>query len=108
MQNTARRPKVLVFGDGTGIVSHAGGLLVTETARVTGLQAGLSGGLGRWRPSRAVHDPGKIALALGGDCQADVAVLIRADSGGGTREFLNWLAQAGPAAGLLGRVHHDR
>ena len=67
--------------DGPGIVSHAGALLLTETARVTGLQAGLTAGLGRWRSSRAVHDPGKIvtdlavAVALGGDCLADAGVL---------------------------------
>jgi hypothetical protein len=48
---------------------------------VTGLGQGLSGALARWRAPRAVHDPGKIiadlamALALGGDCLADVAVL---------------------------------
>src|ERR1700755_3568337 len=49
--------------------------------RVTGLGGGLSAGLARWRAPRAVHDPGKIvadlaaAVALGGDCLADVAVL---------------------------------
>jgi DDE family transposase len=81
MQNTARRAKVAVSDDGQGIVSHAGALLLTETARVTGLQSGLSAGLGQWRPSRAVHDPGKtvldlaVAVALGGDCLADVSVL---------------------------------
>jgi Transposase DDE domain group 1 len=81
MQNTVSRPKIMVSADGSGIVSQAGALLLTETARITGLRAGLSGGLGRWRASRAVHDPGKIiadlavALALGGDCLADVAML---------------------------------
>jgi hypothetical protein len=81
MQNTARRAKVAVSDDGQGIVSHAGALLLTETARVTGLQSGLSAGLDRWRPSRAVHDPGKtmldlaVTVALGGDCLADVSVL---------------------------------
>jgi len=81
MQNTAGRPKITVSDDGSGIVSHAGAVLLTETARVTGLQGGLSGALGRWRPSRAVHDPGKIvtdlavAVALGGECLADAAVL---------------------------------
>jgi Transposase DDE domain group 1 len=81
MQNTARRGSIAVSDDGQGIVSHAGALLLTETARVTGLQSGLSAGLGRWRPSRALHGPGKIvtdlavAVALGGDCLADVAVL---------------------------------
>jgi Transposase DDE domain group 1 len=41
----------------------------------------LSTGLDRWRAPRAVHDPGKIvadlaaAVALGGDCLANIAVL---------------------------------
>jgi len=62
-------------------VSQAGALLLTQTLQVTGLGRGLSAGLGRWRQARAVHDPGKIiadlavAVALGGDCLADVAVL---------------------------------
>lgn len=81
MQNTVRRPKITVSGDGKGIVSHAGALLLTETARVTGLESGLSQALVRWRLPRAVHDPGKmvldlaVAVALGGDCLADAGVL---------------------------------
>ena len=81
MKNTARRPKITVSADGRGIVSQSGALLLAEAARVTGLGQGLSGGLARWRAPRAVHDPGKIvmdlvvALGLGGDCLADVAVL---------------------------------
>lgn len=81
MQNTARRPKLTVSGNRTGIVARAGALLLTESARVTGLQAGLSAALKRWRPGRAFHDPGKIvsdlvvAVALGGDCLADAGVL---------------------------------
>jgi hypothetical protein len=81
VQNTARRPKITVSADGKGLVSQAGVLLLAEAVRVTGLGQGLAGALGRWRAPRAVHDPGKIltdlavALALGGDCLADVAVL---------------------------------
>ncbi len=81
MQNTARRPKITVSADGKGLVSQAGMLLLAETAQVTGLGEGLAGALARWRAPRAVHDPGKVltdlamALALGGDCLADVAVL---------------------------------
>ena len=81
MKNTARRPKITVSADGTGLVSQAGTLLLAEAARVTGLSQGLAGGLARWRAPRAVHDPGKIltdlamTLALGGDCLADAAVL---------------------------------
>jgi Transposase DDE domain group 1 len=81
MQNTARRPKVSVSADGKGIVSQGGGLLLTRTLAVKGLDRGLSAGLERWRAPRAVHDPGKIIgdlavmLALGGDCLADIGLL---------------------------------
>jgi hypothetical protein len=70
-----------VSSDGKGLVSQAGSVLLWETIRVTGLGRGLSRALDRWRAPRAVHDPGKIvadlaaALALGGDCLADIAVL---------------------------------
>ena len=62
VNNTARRTKITVSADGTGLVSQAGGLLLAEALRVTGLGQGLSGGLARWRAPRAVHDPGKILL----------------------------------------------
>jgi hypothetical protein len=81
VNNTVRRPKITVSADGTGLVSQAGGLLLAESLRVTGLCDGLSEGLARWRAPRAVHDPGKIladlvmTVGLGGDCLADVAVL---------------------------------
>jgi hypothetical protein len=81
MQLTARRSKIVVSADGTGIVSQAGGLLLMQALRATGLDRGLSVALARWRPARAVHDPGKVvtdlavALALGGDCLADIAML---------------------------------
>jgi len=81
VKNTACRPKIIVSADGSGIVSQAGALLLTQVLQVTGLRRQLSAGLARWRAPRAVHDPGKIvadlavALALGGDCLADVAVL---------------------------------
>jgi len=71
----------MVSADGRGLVFQAGAVLLWETMRVTGLGRGLSTGLDRWRAPRAVHDPGKIvadlaaAVALGGDCLADIAVL---------------------------------
>ena len=80
MKNSARSSRVAVSADGRGLVSQAGAVLLWETMRVTGLGRGLSDGLARWR-HRAVHDPGKIvadlaaAVALGGDCLADIAVL---------------------------------
>jgi hypothetical protein len=70
-----------VSSDGKGLMSQAGAVLLWETVRVTGLGRGLSEELSRWRAPRAVHDPGKVvadlaaALALGGDCLADIAVL---------------------------------
>lgn len=63
------------------LVSSAGALLLMETCRVTGLGRGLSRALSLWRPARTIHDPGKVqldvatAVALGGDCLADVAAL---------------------------------
>jgi hypothetical protein len=54
--------------------------------RCSGLDRTLSGALASWRRGRAVHDPGKvlgdlaIAVALGGDCAADIAV-VRAQPG---------------------------
>jgi hypothetical protein len=56
-------------------------VLLTQMLRVTGLGRELSAALEWWRPGRAVHDPGKIvadlavALALGGDCLADIGLL---------------------------------
>jgi hypothetical protein len=81
VQLTARHSKIMVSADGTGIASQAGSLLLTRAMRVTGLDRGLAEALERWRAARAVHSPGKIitdlvvALALGGDCLADVAML---------------------------------
>jgi Transposase DDE domain group 1 len=86
VKNTSRRPKITVTADGSGLVSQAGAVLLTQALRVTGLDVGLSAGLARWRAPRAVHDPGKIVadlavtLALGGDCLADIAML-RAEPG---------------------------
>ena len=86
MKVTSRATKIAVSADGSGAVSQAGALLLVETLRVTGLGRGLSDSLARWRPGRATHDPGKVvadlvvALGLGGDCLADIA-LARAEPG---------------------------
>ena len=63
------------------LISSSGALLLNETARTSGLGRGLSRALSRWCPARASHHPGKVlldvamAVALGGDCLADVAAL---------------------------------
>ena len=65
------------------LISSTGASLLMQTAQVSGLVAGLSRQLGPWRAPRSIHDPGKtvldlaIAIALGGDCLADAA-LVRA------------------------------
>ncbi|MFI2511302.1 IS1380 family transposase [Streptomyces sp. NPDC018972] len=74
-------PHVLVRDDGRAVVSQAGSVLLVETVRKTGLDQAISAALAPWRKPRAVHDPGKIlvdlavAVALGGDCLADIAML---------------------------------
>ncbi|MQS10710.1 IS1380 family transposase [Streptomyces kaniharaensis] len=104
-------PRVRVSGGGGGIVSQAGGVLLVETTRRTGLADALSAALAPWRKPRAVHDPGKILLdlaltvALGGDCLADVAML-RAEpavfgpvaSDPTVSRLVDTLAAAGPKA----------
>ena len=63
------------------LISSSGAVLLLRAAAVSGLAAQLSARLAPWRGTRAVHDPGKtvldlaIAVALGGDCLADVAVV---------------------------------
>ncbi|MEU9330792.1 transposase, partial [Streptomyces canus] len=74
-------PHVLVREDGRAVVSQAGSVLLVETVRKIGLDQAISAALTPWRRARAVHDPGKmlvdlaLAVALGGDCLADVAML---------------------------------
>lgn len=74
-------PRVHVEGGGRGVVSQAGAALLAETIRKTGLDQAISIGIAPWRKPRAVHDPGKIlldvalAVALRGDCLADVSML---------------------------------
>jgi hypothetical protein len=81
VKDTGLRPWLSVIVGGASLVSHAGAMLLVETARRSGLARELSSRLGRWRRPLATHDPGKIvldlavAVALGGDAAADVAVL---------------------------------
>jgi len=83
---TGLYPRLIVDTGRVSAVGQAGGVLLTETIRASGLGVGLSAALGCWRRPTAVHDPAKIVLdlaltlALGGDCLADVA-LLRAEPG---------------------------
>ncbi|SES30861.1 IS1380 family transposase [Streptomyces qinglanensis] len=104
-------PRVRVEGYGHAVVSQAGAVLLVETVRKAGLDQAMSRTLAPWRKQRAVHDPGKIlldvalAVALGGDCLADVAML-RAEpdvfgpvaSDPTVSRLIDTLAEAGPKA----------
>ncbi|WNI16208.1 IS1380 family transposase [Actinacidiphila sp. ITFR-21] len=104
-------PRVRIEGGGRGMVSQAGAVLLVETIRKTGLDTAISAALASWRRPRAVHDPGKIfldvalAVALGGDCLADVGML-RAEPGvfgpvasdPTVSRLIDTLAAAGPKA----------
>jgi hypothetical protein len=74
-------PRVRTEGGGRAVVSQAGGVLLVESVRESGLDQAMSAALAPWRKARAVHDPGKVlldialAVASGGDCLADVGML---------------------------------
>ncbi|WP_138998023.1 IS1380 family transposase [Rhodococcus zopfii] len=80
-KSTSPYPRVSASATGTGVVSHAGAALLLRTAEKTGLAAALTTELAPYRKPLARHDPGKIvldlatALAIGGDCLADIAQL---------------------------------
>lgn len=81
MKDKGRRPWLSVITGGESLVSHAGAVLLVETARRSGLAKELSARCRVWRRPLAVHDPGKIVLdlalmvALGGDTACDIGVL---------------------------------
>ena len=76
-----RVPSLVLDPARESLISSSGALLLKEAIRVAGLDRGLAQALSRWRPARATHDPGKVlldvatAVALGGDCLADVAAV---------------------------------
>ncbi|HJB10464.1 MAG TPA: transposase [Candidatus Brachybacterium merdavium] len=79
MNTTGLYPRVQVDVAPVSGVGQAGGVLLTETVRATGLDQALSAASAPGRRPLAQHDPGKVlldaalALAPGGDCLADVA-----------------------------------
>lgn len=72
---------VVVDSGRDSLVSSAGGLLLRQTLNCSGLDKAMSVVSTPWRAPHTVHDPAKIltdvaiAVALGGDCAADVAVV---------------------------------
>lgn len=80
-KSTSCYPSLVVERRGSGVVSHTGAVALLGTAQRTGLSGVLSEALAPWRKPMRSHDPGKIvldlavALAVGGDCLADIGVL---------------------------------
>lgn len=85
-KTTGAYPGVHLDATDNAAVGQAGGIVLVETIRASGLHTALSEALGPWRRPLAVHDPAKalldlaMALAVGGDCLADVN-LLRAEPG---------------------------
>lgn len=81
MKNIAVRSGVHVESGGESLISTSGASLLLQTASLSGLAESLSRELAPWRKPLAVHDPTKmildlaVAIAVGGDCLADVALL---------------------------------
>jgi hypothetical protein len=81
VETTRTRPKIVVTGDGRGVVGHAGARLLADLADATGLTSAFSQALVGLRQRQGGHDPGRIAvdlavmLADGGEAIADLAVL---------------------------------
>jgi len=78
-KSTGSYPSLIVDTTAQRAVSHAGAVLLAATASRIGLDRELSTTLRPWMRPLAVHNPGKIlldlaiAVAIGGDCLADIA-----------------------------------
>ena len=81
MQAIACFPKVVVTGDGRGVVSHVGARLLADVAQATGLVEAFDQAVGGQRVRRSAHRPGRVLvdvavmIADGGEAIADLAVL---------------------------------
>ena len=81
MHGNAKRPKIVVSADGSGVVSHAGSRLLADLADRSGVSGGLSDALCGLRERRSGHDPGRVLvdlavmLADGGTTISDLAAL---------------------------------
>ena len=85
MKVTGIYPRVGAHSGRVAAVGHTGGVLLTETVRVSGLDRCLPTTLARWRKPLAQQDPAKvvvldlaITLAVGGDAMSDIAT-VRAE-----------------------------
>jgi Transposase DDE domain group 1 len=80
-KTTGLYPVLTVDGHGVRVVPHAGAVVLLRTAQTVGLTSALTEALRPWQRPLARHRPGKVlldlavALAVGGDCLADIGQL---------------------------------
>ena len=96
MQRTTSRTPPVVTADGTGVVSHAGTVLLGELADRIGLTAALSEATDGLRQRRAGHDPGRVLV--------DVAVAVAIADGTMTISDVQALADQHGLHGSAGSV----
>ncbi|MTD17491.1 IS1380 family transposase [Nakamurella sp. YIM 132087] len=74
---TSSYPHPVLERSGGSVVSHAGAATLTDVIARFGIDRALLHALTPWRKPLARHDPAKVllAVAIGGDCLADVALL---------------------------------
>jgi len=121
VQPTTGRTQLVITCDGTGVVSHAGTVLLAELADRIGLTAALSEATDSLRERRAGHDPGRVlvdvavAIADGAVSISDVQVLADqqglhgpAGSVASTPTIWRVLAGVANAPGMLAAVRLAR
>jgi hypothetical protein len=80
-------PKVVVSGDGRGVVSHVGARLLADVAQATGLVEAFDQTVSGQRVRRSAHRPGRVPvdvavmIADGGEAIADLAVMQHVTGG---------------------------
>ena len=119
MQPTTSRTVPVITTDGTGVVSHAGTVLLAELANRIGLTAALSEATDGLRARRAGHDPGRVlvdvavAIADGAVTITDVQALadqqgLHGPAGSVASTPTIWRVLAGIDAAMLGQIRLAR
>ena len=119
MEPTTRRTVPVNATDGTGVVSHAGTVLLAELAGRIGLTALLSEATGGLRERRAGHDPGRVlvdaavAIADGAVTITDIQALadhegLHGPAGTVASTPTIWRVLAGIEAAMLVRIRQGR
>jgi len=81
VNDTARRPRLVVTDDGKNVASHVGARLLSDLADKLGLTSGLSAAMAPTKRRRRGHDRGRVladlavSIADGGETISDLAVL---------------------------------